>query len=293
MKRLTAILLGVALLAAPVFGQGGADGYSRMSVEAGLMKGNFNTGRQESLTGNVHIVLLSDDATKPSLPIRADTITFEYTGDSTMPAKIKMAGNVDIQHPQGQVKAQRADWDLETGDLIFTGNPVMDSENFKNLAAERIRINMKTGAYEVEQGSAASIPIQGNAGGGGDTPLPGELSDGDVTDFAGLIEAIKAQAKESGDNPGKQILGQLDPKVRALVEGQETAAIVGAQGDLLKQLNKVIRKPGMYKKSAWEGITLSDEVKALLSKPDQTPEEQARQNRLLLQAAYPGMVKPL
>lgn len=291
MKRFTAIFLGAAILAPLAFGQGGADGYSRMSVEAGVMKGNFNTGRQESLSGGVHIVLISDDGSKPNLPIRANTITFEYSGDSTLPAKIKMEGKVDIQHPQGKVKAERADWNLETGDLVFTGNPVMDSDRFKNLAAGRILINMKTGAYEVQQGSADSIPIESDDSGSGDAPLPGELSEADVTDFTAFIDTIKAQAQEEGENPGKQILSRLDPKVQGLLQSQPTSVIVGAKADLLKQLNKVIRNPGMYKKSAWAGITLTDEISALLAIANQTPEEQARQNRLLLEAAYPTLIK--
>ena len=123
--------------------------------------------------------------------------------------------------------------------------------------------------------------------------MPGELTEADVTDFEGLINALKSQAKESGDNPGKQVMAQLNPTVRGMLESQETSVLVGAKADVIKQLNAVIRKPGMYKRAAWDGIALSDEVKALIAKKDQTPEEQARQNRLLLNAAYPAMIKGL
>lgn len=296
MKRIAAYLLGASLATTAAFAQSGADGYSRMSVEAGLMKGNFATGQLDSLTGGVRIELLSDDPANPSLPIRANTITFEWKKDAKMPSKIKMEGNVDIKHPQGKITAQRADWNLESGDLVFTGNPVMDSESFKNLSADRILINMQTGAYELQQGSADSIPLQGGNGGGGSgggAPVAGELSEADVTDFEGLINTLKAQAKESGDNPGKQVLAQLPAHVRGMLENQETAVLAGAKADVIKQINGVIRKPGMYKRAAWEGIALSDEVKALLAKNDQTAEDQARQNRLLLHAAYPTMIKGL
>lgn len=298
MKRIAAIVFGAMLMASPAFTQGSAKGYSRMSVEAGVMKGNFTTGQLESLTGGVRIELLSDDPANPSLPIRANTITFEWKAGSSMPAKIKMDGNVDIKHPQGKITAQHADWNLETGDLVFTGSPVMDSEQFKNLTAERILINMENGAFELQDGGVKEMALQGgggSAGGGGSSgaPLPGELTEADVTDFEGLINAIKAQAKAEGDNPGKQILAQLNPTVRGMLEGQETSVIVGARADVLKQINGVIRKPGMYKRSAWEGIALSDELTALIAKKGQTPEEQSRQNRLLLNAAYPAMIKAL
>ncbi len=301
MRRIAAFLLGAMLIAAPALAQGGADGYNSMSVKAGMMKGNIQTGKLDSLTGGVFIELLSDDAAKPSLPIRANTITFEWKEGSSMPAKIKMDGNVDIKHPQGQIKAQHADWNLESGDLVFTGNPVMDSDTFKNLAAERIMINMETGAFSLEQTSVDKMPLKGADGGGASSggnggsgaPLPGELTEADVTDFEGLINALKSQAKESGDNPGKQVMAQLNPTVRGMLESQETSVLVGAKADVIKQLNAVIRKPGMYKRAAWDGIALSDEVKALIAKKDQTPEEQARQNRLLLNAAYPAMIKGL
>lgn len=298
MKRITAILLGAMLIASPAFTQGAAKGYSRMSVEAGLMKGNFTTGQLDSLTGGVRIELLSDDPANPSLPIRANTITFEWKEGSSMPAKIKMDGNVDIKHPQGKITAQHADWNLESGDLVFTGSPVMDSEKFKNLTAERILINMETGAFELQDGGVKAMALQAgdsatDGGGSSGAPMPGELGEADVTDFEGLINAIKAQAKAEGDNPGKQVMAQLNPTVRGMLESQETAVLVGAKADVIKQINSVIRKPGMYKRAAWEGIALSDDLKALLAKTTQTPEEQSRQNRLLLQAAYPATIKGL
>lgn len=299
MKRIAALILGAMLIASPAFTQGGADGYNDMSVKAGMMIGNIKTGKVDSLTGGVFIELLSNDASKPSLPIRANSITFEWKEDAKMPAKIKMDGNVDIKHPDGQIKAQHADWNLESGDLVFTGNPVMDSPTLKNLAAERIVINMNTGAFSLEQATVDKMPLKGadgggaSNGGGGGAPVAGELTEADVTDFEGLINALKTQAKESGDNPGKQVMAQLNATVRGMLESQETSVLVGAKADVIKQLNAVIRKPGMYKRAAWEGITLSDEVTALIAKKDQTPEEQARQNRLLLHAAYPAMIKGL
>lgn len=299
MRRISACLLGAMLIATPAFTQGGADGYNSMSVKAGMMKGNIQTGKLDSLTGGVVIELLSDDAAQPSLPIRANTITFEWVEGSSMPSKIKMDGNVDIKHPQGQIKAQHADWNLESGDLVFTGSPVMDSDTFKNLAAERIMINMETGAFSLEQTSVDKMPLKGTDGGGasagssGGAPMPGDLTEADVTDFEGLINSLKTQGKAEGDNPGKQILAKLNPTVRGMLESQETAVLVGAKADIITQLNSVIRKPGMYKRAAWEGIALSEELNALIAKKDQTPEEQSRQNRLLLHAAYPAMIKGL
>lgn len=299
MRRIAAFLLGAMLIAAPVFAQGGADGYNSMSVKAGMMKGNIQTGKLASLTGGVFIELLSDDAAQPDLPIRANTITFEWKEGSSMPSKIKMDGNVDIKHPQGQIKAQHADWNLESGDLVFTGDPVMDSDTFKNLAAERIMINMETGAFSLEQTSVDKMPLKGtdgggasSGGGGGGTPLPGELTEADVTDFEGLINALKSQAKDSGDNPGKQVMAQLNPTVRGMLESQETSVLVGAPKPTLSSgSTRSSGSPACTSAPPGKVLALSEEVTALIAKKDQTPEEQARQNRLLLNAAYPAMIK--
>ncbi len=292
--RLTTLAL---LLASPAFAQGGADGYDLMSVKAGLMRGNINTNRPESFSGGAHIVLKASDGTKPEMPIKASTITFTWKDGQTTPAVIKMEGNVDIRHPDAKITAQRADWNLETGDLVFTGNPVMDSPALKGLRAKKISINLNTGAYELEQGEVDEAPLESmDSGSSSSGPaLPGELAEADVTDWAGLINTIKAQGQAEGDNPGKQILKQLDEKTRGFLQSVDTPVLVNNKGDILKQINGVIRRPGMFKRAAWEsqGITLSDELEALLNVSQQTPEQQARQNRLLLQAAYPDMIKAL
>lgn len=294
MRHTLFTLILFTLAAATAFAQGGADGYDVMSVKAGLMKGNFNTGQMDSLTGGAHIVLKASDGSKPDMPIKASAITFTWKEGQTTPALIKMEGNVDIRHPEAKITAQRADWDLESGDLVFTGNPVMDSPALKGLRAEKISINLNTGAYELVQGEVDEAPLEGMSN-GGDAPIPGELVEGDVTDWAGFINTIKAQSQAEGPNPGKQVLGQLDEQTRGLLQDVDTPALLENKAAILKKLNGVIRRPGMFDREAWEsqGVTLSDEIEALLDIDPQTPEQQARQNRLLLDAAYPNLIKPL
>ncbi|MCF6285294.1 MAG: hypothetical protein L3K26_08900 [Candidatus Hydrogenedentes bacterium] len=281
----------LALLAPPIHAQGGAEGYDKMSVKAGLMRGNINTNRPESFSNGARIVLKSSDGSKPDLPISANTITFSWKDGQSSPVSIKMDGNVDIKHPDANITAQHANWNLETGDLVFTGNPVMDSTELKGLRAEKISINLNTGAYEMIQGEIDETPIGGMDSGGSDTPIPGELTEADITDWAGFINAIKAQGQASGENPGKQLLTRLDEKTRNLLQTIDTPTLVSNKGDILKKLNGVIRKPGLFKRNAWKGITLSDEAEVLIKIKDQTPEEQVRQNRLVLHAAYPNMLK--
>lgn len=297
MKRYIAMLLVAGLVALPALGQGGTQGYSRMSVNAGTWVGNINTKRLDKLSGGVAIVLLSDDASKPNLPIKASEITFTWKEGENTPETISMRGNVDITHPQAHITSQRADWNLASGDLVFTGNPVLDSEDFKNLVAKEIHINMDTGAYSLQGGNVEEMSLQGgdsDAGGGGASDnIPGLLTEADITDWAKFLDTIKAEAKAEGDNPGKQILGRLGEQPRKMLTTMDTSALVDAKPQVLGQLNGVLKRPGMFKRSAWAKATLSDEIESLLKIDRQTPEQQVRQNRLLLQAAYPDLVKGL
>ena len=290
MRRIiTGIVLPI-LLTTVAYAQGGAEGYDKMSVQAGEMMGNFNTGRLDSLTGGAHIVLKASDGSKPDMPIKASTITFTWLEGQTTPSNIKMVGNVDIKHPSAKITAERADWNLVSGELKFTGNPVMDSAMLKGMRAKEININLNTGAYSVVQGEIDEAPLEGMDS--SDAPIVGELADTDVTNWAGLIDAIKAQGDAEGENPGKQVLKQLGSQTSGLLMGTDTAVLVENKAKILGELNKVIRKPGLFSRTAWESqeIVLSDEIEALLNVSSQTAEQQVRQNRLLLQAAYPDSI---
>jgi len=296
MKRLNALLLVAGLLAGEALAQGGTEGYSKMSVIAGVMTGNINTKRLDKLSDGVQIELISEDGTKPNLPIKASTVTFTWIEGKSTPATISMRGSVDINHPQAHITAERADWNLESGELVFTGNPVLDSEDFKNLKADEIRINMETGAYQLRQGNVKEMPLQGaesGVSGGSGAAVPGMLSESDISDWTVFLDTLKAEAKAEGENPGKQIMSRLGEKPRGMLMGTDTAVLVGAKGQVLEQLNGVLRRSGMFKRSAWAGKTLSEEIEALLKIQEQTPEQQVRQNRLLLHAAYPDLVKGL
>ena len=295
MKRLTAFFLAATLLAAPALAQGAADGYSKMSVKADMMTGNMNNGRPEKLSGGVKILLISDSGEKPNLPIAANSVTFSWKDGQATPATITMRGSVDINHPDAHIRAERADWNMETGDLVFTGNPVLDSEDFKGLKAGEIRINLESGRYELLNGvevQEMALQSDGN-GGNGANAIPGLLAESDIADWAGFLDTIKAQAAAEGENPGKQILSRLDETPRKMLLGTDTQTLTGAKDQVLGQLNGVLKRPGMFKRSAWAGTTLTEEIEALLKISNQTPEQQVRQNRLLLHAAYPDLVKGL
>jgi len=283
------LALGFAWIAAAQDLKGG--GYTKMKIEkVGSCKGSFGGAfRIHSMTGGVSIVLKSDDPAQKDLPIRAQSMTFDWPEGADQPKRLVLEGNVQIEHPQASVAAERAEWDFESGKLVFTGNPKMDSERAKGLRASRITLNFKTNQLEAEDMSIDEAPMN-SAGGLGSSADPNLLTEADIKDWPGFIEAIKADQKKEGACPGKQLAAKLGAEAQAALKNMATDMLAQNKGGLLKKINKVLEQPGLYGKEAWSGVTLDDETKALLDKKERTPAEQIRQNRLLLQAAFPAFV---
>ena len=287
MNRLIALLLAACMLAGPARAQGGTEGYSRMSVKAGVMTGNINSRRLDKLSGGVEIELISEDSTQPNLPIKADLITFVWVDGRNTPAKISMRGNVDITHPDAHITAQRADWNLETGDLTFTGNPVLDSADFKGPTTDEIMINMETGAHELRQGNVKEMAIQGGDGSGGGkwrrrrgTSLGCSPKD---TDWARFLDTIGAGRAE-GDNPGKQIPSRLGEEPRRMLTTMDTAALVGAKGQVLARSTACSSGPACSSAARGLAATLTQEIEDRLKISIRRPGSRSARTGLLLHA---------
>jgi hypothetical protein len=244
------------------------------------------------MTGGVNITLLSDNPEVKALPMKAQTMSFKYRDGQTQPYLILMEGKVDIQHPQANVTSDRAEWNFETGDLIFTGSPVMNMPGVKDLRGSKITINLKNQTLDVADMTASEVdPNATGADSASSMPSdPSMLTAADVTDWAGLIETLKAQAAADAASPGKHIYGKLNPKLQEPLRSLSTSALVDQKGTLLKELNRLLSQPGLYNRDAWQGIALGEEADALIAKGALTTAEQYRQNRLILQAAYPNYI---
>lgn len=291
-KRMGLLLLalGFAWTTAAQDLKGG--GYTKMKIEkVGSCKGSFGGAfRIQSMTGGVSIVLKSDDPAQKDLPIRAQSMNFDWPEGADRPNRLVLEGNVQIQHPEASVSAEKAEWNFETGKLVFTGSPKMDSERAKNLRASRITLNFKTNQLETEDMSIEEVPMESTGGLGGSAD-PNLLTEADIKDWAGFVDAIKADLKKAEACPGKQLAAKLGPEAQAALKSMGTDLLVQNKSGLLKNINKVLGQSGLYNKEAWAGVPLDDETKALLDKKERTPAEQTRQNRLLIQAAFPAFVK--
>lgn len=294
MRILTALLIASALVSPLAAGQAASVGdYTSLSLDFGSLQANMD-GTLKRLSGGAKITLMSDKPDVKPLPIQANEIEFDWTPGQSTPTAIIMEGNVQIEHPQAQVKANKAEWNFEQGTLTFTGNPVMTSEMFKEMRGNSMTLNFNTGQIEVSgAGRLAELPLGGGGapGASAEPESPHFLTAGDVNDWAGLITAIRTQAQTQGPSPGRQIVEQLPRQAQSALLNMPPADLAANPGDLAKQFNGVLRSKKLYNAEAWQGITLSEPAQALLDKQERTSDEQIQLNRLLLQAAYPNHIK--
>ncbi|MBI2434711.1 MAG: hypothetical protein HYV26_17785 [Candidatus Hydrogenedentes bacterium] len=292
--RIHDFALGVLLVIAPALGAQAqatvAGEYSRISIEAGLLKANLD-GTLDELTGGVRIVLKSDKPEVKPLPIAAATMKFNWPKGASTPVSIVMDGKVEIEHPQATVHSQHAEWNFEKGTVVFTGSPVMSSTVFKEMRAKSVTIDFEAGTLEAEQGSVSEVQLNQAGMGGGSNP--NLLAASDVSDWTGLITALKEQGKAQTPSPGRQILAQLDRQAQSVLINTPAADLAKDPSLLVKQFNAVLRKPGLYNAEAWQGTTLGEEAQGLLKQEKLSVDDQIRLNRLLLQAAYPQFIKEM
>jgi len=269
----------------------GMGGYKRMEIEyVGLMDGTLD-GRINKMAGGVKIKLVAGKPDQKDLPISAKTMTFSYAEGATKPSRIVLEGDVNIQHPQASVTAEKADWDMEKGELVFTGNPVMRSERVKEMRGSKMILNFEKNAFQVSDVRIPEFDTSGGAAPGAPKASAAPaISEGDVTDWPGFVDALKTAANGAAASPGKQLAARGGEQMQGALRSMPTEDILKNKEMVLKAINGILRKPGFYNKAAWEGVALGDELNALLAKGTLSAEEQVRQNYLLLQAAFPTFV---
>lgn len=265
-------------------------GYSKLSIDKPCDIVGSLDGRIERLSGGVEIHLLPDDPERKPLPVRAEEIRFFYPEGSTgAPSRITLQGHVVIEHADATVKADQAEWDFDTGVLIFTGNPVMDGAFVKGVKGEKILLDFEKNTFQVDRGTVGVIEPGGKAA---DTSL---LKESDVTDPVSFLTAFKKQCMAQEPSPGRHIVSLLKPEAKAAMDSMSIEQLLPMKNTLIKEINGILKRPNFYDEAAWQGIALPAEAAALLeARGARTlePKEVTRLNRLLLEAAYPGKIKP-
>lgn len=280
--------LAVLMAALPLYAQdaGGMGGYDSFDVNAGEMEATMS-GMPTLLTGGAEIVLHSDDPNQQSLPISARTIRFDYNEGGGRPARIYLEGKVVVTHPEGKVRSDKADWDLAKGVLKFTGNPVMSTPQAKEIAAKEMVLNfqedrIKLYGVRIKNMQFESGPLS--------TPNPALLAENDIKDWPAFLNAMKAQIDAGGATPAKRILAVLDNEARAQMAEATPEQLLTNKKAVVKQLNKAIVSPKLYEADAWAKAELDASTQALLAQDALEGPDQARLNRGLIEAAFPGAI---
>jgi hypothetical protein len=239
------------------------------------------------MTDGVRISLRSENPELKPIPIVANKMKFTWPEKGgKRPSRIVLEGKVVIDHPQANVRADKADWDFEKGILTFTGSPVMKSPQVpEGIEAQKIVLNFNGDRFEVYGGRAKEIHLGDMAG-----EEAGPLRAEDVRDWPGLFAILKTQAAANEPSPGKRLVSLLDPKAQHAIASDEVEQLLKNKEAILKTINHALTNPKLYDAAAWQGVELGAEAKALLGKGTRSAKESARLNRLLLEAAYPDFI---
>ena len=246
--------------------------------------------RIESFSEGVDITLLSEDPAKKPLPISADRMTFTWPEGKARPSRIELEGKVIIEHPQAAVRAEAADWDFEKGLLVFTGDPILRGEDGQQIQAEKVVLNFREDRLTMYGARADKLYI-GAASGAAAKSRAALLDAGDILDWPGFLNTIKAQGAAAEASPGKQIATLLDAEARGFITTLPPATLLEHTDKLLQQINRVMTSPDLYDAAAWKGIALDAPTRALLEQDALSAADQARLNRALLEAAYPDVIQ--
>ena len=276
-------LLFAAATAAAQAGPGAMGGYNMMDVEAGEYDGGLD-GTIDRLSGGAKVRLYSDDPDKEPLPISADAMSFSYPDEGgSQPSAILLEGNVVVTHPEGTIRAEKADWDLDKGILTFVGNPVMSTALADEIRGEKVIINFNEDRVLIPGIRIKEMRLA-------EPPDPSLLSETDVRDWAKFLDTMQTQRGADRPSPGRRIVSLLGRDAQDQIASATPEQLLANKKGVLKQINHVLANPRLYDNAAWEGIGLDKETQNLLAKDELPPRQQTRLNRLLLQAAYPDLI---
>lgn len=264
--------------------------YDMIDVKAGVGSG-FLDGSFDTLSEGVKIVLYSSKDSTKRLPISANEIKFDWPAGEK-PRGMVLTGKVVVDHPQVNVKSEKADWDMVKGILTFTGDPIVRSPNGQEMSSQRVVINMIDNTFKAHDIVIPEWQL-GGAGlnGSGAAADPSLLREQDILDWPGLLTQVRTEAA-AGPSPGKQVVTLLDQSAQKTMTSVPVETLVENKAGVLKQINKVLANPKFYDAAAWSGKTIDKPTQDLLDRKDLAGQDLTRANRGLLEAAYPGMVAP-
>jgi lipopolysaccharide export system protein LptA len=287
-KKIGAALLLMGLAAWTAHGQQQLRQIAADRMDFSALDTDVIMGESFKLTGEAVVRLYSDDASAGSMRIHAHTINATLAADADFqPEFVTMDRDVVVEHPDVTVTASHGEWSFTSGEVRFTGSPVMTFTNGMIVKGEVISLDLQKGSFNIKKSIGTGLPT------GSATRNPFRLTQEAITDWPAFIAALQAQSKGDAPSPGKQIVVHIaNEQVRRGLAN--LPADREPMGDLkktiIKQLNGVLEADTLYSKDAWAGITLDASTTALLGKGALSADEVLELNRRLLSAAYPRAI---
>ena len=144
MRRVTSLVLTISMLAVwpavaqtVAFGGMKADTSAPVELSADNLSVNQTTGKAE-FTGNVLIG-------QGQMRLSADRVTVTYAqGNQSRISALHAEGNVTMVSGEDAAEARAADYDVESGNVILTGD-VLLTQGGNVLAGEKVTVDLETG----------------------------------------------------------------------------------------------------------------------------------------------------
>ena len=285
-KRMWAFALALSVAAGAGAGEMKFD---RMSITR-APKVKITEGRWH-MQGGVALTLFSRNPDEKPLDIQASEIVFEWQ-PGEQPQKVDLKGNVSVDGEIGTISSQTALLDMTADTLIFTEKVNINSEAFQGISASRFIYHLGDGSIEMDDMVTTDTISLENLGGESEAQDPMLLTVADVTDWQGIIPAIRAQAAAGAASPGKRLVSLLPEEARAQFNAMAADAqlTAGMRKDFVGQLNKVLQRKDFYDAAAWEGTALPEPVQALVNAKPASGPDLIKLNRGLFETAFPQFV---
>ena len=263
--------------------------FDRMSITR-APRVKISEGRWH-MQGGVALTLFSKDPAEKPLDIQASEIVFEWQ-PGEQPQKVDLKGEVKVDGEIGTISSQSALLDMATDTLVFTEKVKINSEAFPGITASRFTYHLADGSIEMDNMVTTDIISLEHLGGESPAQDPLLLTVADITDWQGILSAIKAQAAAEAASPGKQLLTLLPEEARAQFNAlaPEAQLTAGMKKDFVGQLNNVLLRKDFYEAAAWDGVTLTEPVQALALAKPASGSDLIKLNRGLFEAAFPQAV---
>lgn len=283
-------LIATFALAAVAAAQGNLQdaGYRELSViSSDEMEFSFATGQIEYITQANLVLIAENDA--DNLPIKANRVTLNYADEeSTVPSRILLEGNVEIDHREGTITSAKVDMNFETEQAVFTGDPAIYNAKFpEGFFGDVITLDLKEEKVRVKGAKAPKVILSA-----ADPAERLELVDADVSDWSAFLTELKAQIAGDVLTPGKHIGSLLEPVVRGAVLNNDVPTLLEQKTSIIRLLNGLLENPAFYNAAAWEGHEVSGAVTQRLSTPLDELDRATLvwANRSLLHTAFPSTV---